>query len=210
MAQTAKKSNTSKTAKIANGVHKVLYFRELGEAKEAAKLVFQTEHSKSYSRDRESTPTKDGAVSGSSALEDEVSISALQSVKDPTFTMLEDSIVEDYPVEMWEVDLADKKTTGETGSEKMQFAAEYRQGYISEWEATNPAEDDPEVEGTFLTSGIRQKGYVTLPEADIETLSYVFHDLIADDPADDGLAKPPEEGGETPSGTPSHRGSEVG
>ncbi|WP_080875546.1 phage major tail protein, TP901-1 family [Oceanobacillus timonensis] len=186
-------------AKIANGVHKVLYFRKLGEASEAAKLVFQTEHSKSYSRDRESTPTKDGAVQGSAALEDEVSVTALQSVKDPTFTMLEDSIVEDYPVEMWEVDLADRDSS--EGSTK--FGAEYRQGYISEWEATNGSEDNPEVEGTFLTSGTRQKGRVTLPDGDIETLNYVFHDILADDPADDGLASDDEEedeggGEETP------------
>jgi len=175
-------------AQIAKGVHKVLYFRKLGEAADAAKLVFQTEHAKSYSRDREATPTKDGNVSGSGALEDEVSISALQSTEDPTFTMLEDSIVEDFPVEMWEVDLAKKTVEGEPGAEVTKFAAEYRQGYISEWEATNGAEDDPEVEGTFVTEGVRQKGEVTLPDGDLETLSYVFHDLLATDPADDGLA----------------------
>ncbi|MBU8567587.1 phage major tail protein, TP901-1 family [Virgibacillus pantothenticus] len=177
---------------IAKGVHKVLYFRKLGEAANAAKLVFQTEHAKSYKRDREATPTKDGNVSGSGALEDEVSISALQSTDDPTYTMLEDSIVEDYPVEMWEVDLAKRKVFNEGGKEVIKFAAEYRQGYITEWEATSSAEDDPEVEGTFLTEGVRQKGFVTLPEGDMETLAYVFHDLLPTDPADDGLAKPPE------------------
>lgn len=174
---------------IANGVHKVLYFRKLGEAANAAKLVFQTEHAKSYARDRESTPTKDGNVQGSAPLEDEVSITAIQSKDDPTFTMLEDSIVEDFPVEMWEVDLADKEEDPET--QKTTFAAEYRQGYISEWEVTSGSEDDPEVEGTFLTYGVRQKGRVTLPDGDIETLSYVFHDVLETDPADDGLAKKP-------------------
>ncbi|MDQ0158805.1 phage major tail protein, TP901-1 family [Alkalibacillus salilacus] len=177
-------------AKIANGVHKVLYFRKLGEASEAAKLVFQTEHSKSYSRDREATPTKDGNVQGSAALEDEVSITALQSEEDPTFTMLEDSIVDDYAVEMWEVDLADKEVD-DTDSTTT-FGAEYRQGYITEWETTDGSEDNPEVEGTFLTSGTRQKGRATLPEGDLETLSYVFHDVLQEDPADDGLAEPDE------------------
>jgi TP901-1 family phage major tail protein len=176
-------------ANIAKGVHKVLYFRKLGEASEGAKLVFQTEHSKSYSRDRESTVTKDGSVSGSGVLEDEVSISALQAETDPTFTMLSDSIVEDYPVEMWEVDLADKLEDATAGT--VTFGAEYRQGYITEWETTNPAEDDPEVSGTFVTEYKRQKGRVSLPEADIETLGYVFHDVLATDPADDGLATPP-------------------
>jgi TP901-1 family phage major tail protein len=177
-------------ANIAKGVHKVLYFRKLGEAAEGAKLVFQTEHSKSYSRDREATVTKDGSVSGSGALEDEVSISALQAETDPTFTMLSDSIVDDYPVEMWEVDLADK-VEDEMTPGTFTFGAEYRQGYITEWETTNPAEDDPEVSGTFVTEFKRQKGRVTLPEGDIETLGYVFHDVLADDPADDGLGTPP-------------------
>jgi TP901-1 family phage major tail protein len=177
---------------IAKGVHKVLYFRKLGEAAEGAKLVFQTEHSKSYSRDRESTETKDGSVSGSGALEDEVSISALQAETDPTFTMLSDSIVDDYPVEMWEVDLADREETGTDPDTVTTFAAEYRQGYITEWETTNPSEDDPEVSGTFVTQFKRQKGRVTLPSNDIETLGYVFHDVLATDPADDGLGTPPE------------------
>ncbi|MBX0358920.1 phage major tail protein, TP901-1 family [Halobacillus sp. Nhm2S1] len=178
-------------SEIAKGVYKVLYFRKLGEAAEGAKLVFQTEHSKSYSREREKTETKDGSVSGSSTLEDEVSISALQSTEDPTFSMLEDSIVDDFPVEMWEVDLA-TKTVDDSGTEPVtKFDAEYRQGYITEWEPTNPAEGDAEVEGTFMTEGKRQKGQVTLPDGDLQTLSYVFHDLLSDDVANDGLA--PEE-----------------
>ncbi|WP_181350482.1 phage major tail protein, TP901-1 family [Thalassobacillus sp. CUG 92003] len=176
---------------IAKGVQKVLYFRKLGEASEGAKLVFQTEHSKSYSREREKTETKDGAVSGQSTLENEVSISALQSVEDPTFKLLEDSIVDDFPMEMWEVDLA-TKTEDDSGSETVfKFDAEYRQGYITEWEPTSPAEGDAAVEGTFITEGKRQKGQVTLPDGDLQTLSYVFHDLLSEDPADDGLA--PEE-----------------
>jgi hypothetical protein len=105
--------------------------------------------------------------------------------------MLSDSIVDDYPVEMWEVDLADK-VEDEVNPGTFTFGAEYRQGYITEWESTNPAEDDPEVSGTFVTQYKRQKGRVTLPEADIETLGYVFHDVLADDVADDGLGTPPE------------------
>ncbi|MDL4842837.1 phage major tail protein, TP901-1 family [Aquibacillus rhizosphaerae] len=177
-------------AEIAKGVSKVLYFRKLGEASEGAKLVFQTEHSKSYSRDRESTVTKDGNVSNGGPLEDEVSISALQAETDPTFVMLSDSIVDDFPVEMWEVDLSKPTETGVEPDIVTQYAAEYRQGHITEWETTDGAEDDPEVSGTFVTSFKRQKGLVTIPEADLETLSYVFHDLLTEDPADDGLAEP--------------------
>ncbi|WP_077621566.1 phage major tail protein, TP901-1 family [Sediminibacillus massiliensis] len=183
-------------AEIAKGVHKVLYFRKLGEAAEAARLVFQTEHSKSASRERETTQTKDGGVSGGAPLEEEVSISALQSTDDPTFTMLEDSIYGDetddqgYAVEMWEVNLAKKTVETDTDgtTEITKFAAEYRQGYITSWETTSGSEDDPTVEGTFITEGKRKKGKVTLPDGDIETLSYVFHDILAEDPADDGLA----------------------
>lgn len=185
---------------IAKGVHKVLYFRKLGEAAAGLKLVFQTEHSKSATREREATQTKDGGVSSGSVLEEEVSISALQSKNDPTFTMLEESIYGDdtdkdgYPVEMWEVDLAQKTVvTGSDGTtEVTKFAAEYRQGHITEWETTDGSEDDPEVSGTFVTSFKRQKGLVTLPEEDMGTLEYAFHDLLVEDVADDGLAQPAE------------------
>ncbi len=170
---------------IADGVSKVLYFRKLGDTT-PAKLVLQQEHSISKKREREAIKTKAGNVFRAGALEDEVSITALQSTADDAYKMLDDSITDDYAVEMWEVDLSKKKSDGVN-----QFQAEYRQGWITEWEATSPAEDDPTVEGTFVTFGKRQLGFATVPAEDLGTngiLGYAFHDMIASDVADDGLA----------------------
>lgn len=170
--------------KAVMGSDKVLYFRKLGEA-ESGTLVLQTEHSKSASREREKTQTKFGAVSRSGALEEEVSISALQSKDDPFFEVLQDAVYEDYPMEVWEVDL-NKKSDDETGGTKYQ--GEYRQGFLSSWEESSNAEEEATVEGTFVTEGVRQKGLVTLTPEQLEELQYVFHDMTAEDIPDDGLA----------------------
>ncbi|RXK19094.1 phage major tail protein, TP901-1 family [Macrococcus sp. DPC7161] len=170
---------------IAEGVSKVLYFRKLGETT-AATLVLQTEHSKSYKRDREAVVTKAGRVFRAAQLEDEISISALQSTSDDAYKMIDNSIVDGYALECWEVDLSKKKPDSTN-----QFQAEYRQGWMTEWESTSPAEDDPTVEGTYVTFGKRQEGFATVPEADLNKngiLGYVFHDMIASDVPDDGLA----------------------
>ncbi|UTH14769.1 phage major tail protein, TP901-1 family [Macrococcus equipercicus] len=168
---------------IADGVSKVLYFRKLGDTKPAT-LVLQQEHSKSYKRDREAVVTKAGRIFKKALLEDELSIKALQSTADDAYKMLDDSIVDDFALEVWEVDLAKKSADGK-------FQSEYRQGWLTEWEATSAAEDDPTVEGTFVTYGKRQKGLATVPPEDLQAngiLGYVFHDMIASDVADDGLA----------------------
>lgn len=179
-------------AKKINPSRRVLYFRKGGAAEDAARLVLQVEHEKSASRERESTATKDGAVPGSAQLEEEVSINALIAEENPTFTMIEDSTYgtdaepDGYWLEMWEVNLDDKK---DDGSGTTTYGAEYRQGYMTEWTATMPTgEDDPEAEGTFMTYDRRKRGRATLTPNQIQELSYVFHDVTKDDPATDGLA----------------------
>ncbi|WP_312039289.1 phage major tail protein, TP901-1 family [Macrococcoides bohemicum] len=170
---------------IADGVSKVLFFRKIGDTT-AATLVLQQEHSKSYKREREAVVTKAGNVYRKGPLEDEVSITALQSTADDAYKMLVDSILEGEGLELWEVDLSKKKSDSTT-----QFQAEYRQGWLTEWEETSPAEDDPTIEGTFVTFGKKQDGFATVPAeflSDKGVLGYLFHDMIASDVADDGLA----------------------
>lgn len=177
---------------IADGVSKVLYFRKLGD-KTAATLVLQQEHSKSYKRERDAVITKAGKVFKKGELEDEISIKALQSTKDDAYKMLEKSIVDGDAIELWEVDLSKKSSNPESTGK---FQAEYRQGYLTEWEATSPSEDDPTVEGTFVTFGTRQIGLVTVPPEDLKNggvLGYAFHDMIASDIPKDGLATLPSE-----------------
>lgn len=177
-------------AQILEGTSKVLLFRELGKA-EAFTLVLQQEHEGSLSRERESVATKFGTVSRAGALEDEVSITAIQAKDDPATKKLKDAVRFSKPLELWEVNLAVKHNEQEN-----QFASEYRQGYLTEWTETNPSEDDPTVEGTFMTHGDYQEGFVTMPEEyrDIaNVLGYKFHDAVASDIATDGLASLPED-----------------
>lgn len=167
------------------GTDKVLYFRKLGET-EAGTLVLQQEHSKSASREREKTPTKFGSVSRKGLLEEEVSITALQATDDPFYETLQDAVYDDYPMEMWEVDLTKQNTPAE-GS-PVQFQGEYRQGFVTSWEESSGSEEEASVEGTFVTEAKRQKGLVTLSPDQIKELQYVFHDMTAEDVPDDGLA----------------------
>ena len=168
-------------AKAIMGKEKVLYFRKLGEA-ESGTLVLQTEHAISASREKETQVTKFGTVAIGSTLEEEVTISAIQASDDPFYKVLEDAVYDDYPLEVWEVDLS--KGEGETRE------AEYRQGYLTSWERT-AGEEALTVEGSFTTHEIRQRGTVTLSAEQMADLQYVFHDLTPDDIADDGLASIP-------------------
>lgn len=185
-------------AKAIMGTEKVLYFRKLG-SEESGALVLQTEHSKSASRERESTVTKFGSVSRGSALEEEVTVSAIQAMEDPTFTMLSDSVYDEYPVEVWEVNVnKGETTTGDDGStEVTKYQADYRQGYMSSWEETAGSEEEATVEGTFMSEGVRKKGMVTLTPDQVQELSYVFHDMTPEDIPEDGLAEIVDPGGET-------------
>lgn len=166
-------------AKAIMGKEKVLYFRKKGSA-EAGALVLQTEHSISASRESESTFTKFGNVPISSNLEEEISMSALQAQDDPMFTVLEDSVYDDYEMEVWEVDINKASTEGK-------YFAEYRQGKVTSWERA-AGEEAATVEGTFVTNGKRVKGLVTLSPEQVEELQYVFHDMTPEDIADEGLS----------------------
>ena len=177
-------------AKAINPSRRVLYFRKGGEALDASRLALQVEHEKDASRDRESTATKDGSVSGGAPLEEEVSFTLLISSGNPTYKLIEDSLYgtsaepDGYWLEMWEIDLDDKQGT----APDVTYGAEYRQGYVTEFSQTLPTEDNAEAEGTFMTEFKRQKGRATLTAQQLQKLSYVFHDVVQTDPADDGLA----------------------
>ena len=51
------------------GKEKILMFRKFGDKTAAAKLALQTEHEWEYSRDADTTKTKDGAVVADGGLE---------------------------------------------------------------------------------------------------------------------------------------------
>src|SRR5690625_455171 len=136
------------------GKNKILLFRLLKNSnEEAAKLAFQTSHSFTLSRDADSIVTKDGSVVKLGELEGEISgIEAVQAKDDPVAKMLQDSIIDGDKLEVWEV------AVDEDLEEDGTYPALYAQGYLTEWEAENPAEDESRSEEH--TSELQSRGHL--------------------------------------------------
>lgn len=159
-------------AEVKKGKQIVLFWRLLKEAasKEAVMAIFQTEHSVERSRDADATETKSGPIRTAAVLEEEVPFTFLLANGDPTMDILEAGINDGEKVEQWEVDLNTKDESGN-------YASVYRQGYITELNITANAEDSVEVEGTFATDMLAQKGTVKLTEEEEKAIQYAFRNL---------------------------------
>ena len=155
------------------GKNRILYFRKLGEATAGAKLALQTEHEWSYERSVDSMQTKDGAITTGGGLEISLDISAI-STSDEINTMLMDSVIEDYALEVWDVHL------DEPGEGENKFKAKYAQGRLDSWSVPSPVEDPIELSTTMKIDGKPQDGEVTVSIADQETIRYAFKDLTAE------------------------------
>lgn len=159
------------------GKDKILLFRRLvDQSKEAAKLVFQTEHTFSYSRDIDRIVTKDGTIIKVGELESEVSIEAIQAKKDPTAKMLRDAVVRGEKLELWEV------TVDEELKEDGKYPAVYCQGYLDSWENGAGAEDEATVSSNFMVELEPQFGMATLTAEQEEAVQYAFKDTVAAEP----------------------------
>lgn len=153
------------------GQNQILLFRLLKDAttKKAAKMAFQTEHETSESADAEVTQTKDGPISVSAGIEEEITFNCIMARGDEVDEMLRQAMREKEIVEVWEVDITEK-------SEEERYPAEYRQGLVTERSKTANAEDLIEVEYSFTTNGISQSGEVTLTSEQEEVIQYAFRD----------------------------------
>lgn len=158
------------------GRNKVLLFRNLKDVdKEAAKLVFQTDHTFSYSRELDKIITKDGTVIKRGDLETEVAgIEAIQAKKDPTVKMLQESVISGDKLEIWEVTV-DEELKDEDGK----YPAVYAQGYLESWELPAGAEDEATIESDFQIELEPQFGFATLTEEQQEAVQYAFRDTVA-------------------------------
>lgn len=162
-------------AEMLQGKNKVLLFRRLADQnKEAAKLVFQTEHTFSYSRSLDRIVTKDGTVVKVGELEAEVSIEAIQSKDDPVRDMLKEAVLKGEKLELWEVTV-DEGLKNEEGK----YPAVYCQGYLDSFEDSASAEDESTVSGNFIVELEPQFGYATLTEEQEEAVQYAFTDTTA-------------------------------
>ena len=153
------------------GKEKILMFRKFGDKTAAAKLALQTEHKWEYSRDADTTKTKDGAVVADGGLETKLSITAI-GTKDELNEMLKKSVVDGYKVEVWEIDLSDKKSNGKYG-------ALYAIGRLSSWKVPANVEELVEIESEMSVEGKPQAGEATLTDEQVKEIQYTFQDTTA-------------------------------
>lgn len=153
------------------GKEKILMFRKFGDKTAAAKLALQTEHDWEYSRDADTTKTKDGAVVADGGLETKLSITAI-GTKDELNGMLKKSVVDGYKVEVWEIDLSDKKSNGKYG-------ALYAIGRLSSWKVPANVEELVEIESEMSVEGKPQAGEATLTDEQVKEIQYTFQDTTA-------------------------------
>lgn len=151
------------------GKEVVLLWRLLSKdhEQEGKMMMFQKEHSVEKSRDANSTETKSGTIKDVKAMEEEIPFTSILAEDDPCFDLLNEAIDNGEKVEQWEVDM-----NGEMGEQG--YPAKYRQGYITELKTTLNAEDNVEIEGTFVTELKAQKGFVKLTAEQIEAAQYAF------------------------------------
>lgn len=162
-------------AEMMQGKNKILLFRLLSkDSVEAAKLVFQTEHTFSYSRSLDSIVTKDGSIIKVGELETEVSIDAIQAKNDPVNKMLQQSVIDGQKLEMWEVTVDEELKT-----EDDKYPAVYVQGFLDSWETNASAEDESTVSTTFKVELKPQFGEATLTVEQEEAVQYAFRDVTA-------------------------------
>lgn len=153
------------------GKDKILMFRKLGDTAAAAKLALQTEHSWSYERSNDATKTKDGAVTSDGGLEVTLSIEAVAS-HDELNTLLMQSVVEGFKLEVWEIDLAGQKSGAK-------YPAKYARGSLSSWEVPSNVEDLETISTEMTIEGVPVKGYATLTAAQENAINYAFQDTTA-------------------------------
>lgn len=156
---------------------KIIYlYRLLEEQKteDAFRLAFVTEDSISYSKDADSTVTKDGTIRTPSAVEIEKPMTCILSQGDTVIDKLKNAMLNDKVVELWEANLAEP-VTGQTNK----FKGTYFQGYITSYEKTSNAEDMVEIQMTIGVNGKGADGNVTVSASQQDDASYVFTDTPA-------------------------------
>lgn len=155
------------------GKNRILLFRKLGDkSANAVKLLFQTEHTFSFSRSLDSIVTKDGTLIKVGSLESSVSISAIQAKKDPLATMLRTAAIRGQKLELWEV------SVDEELKEDGKYPAVYAQGYLDSWEMPAGVEDEASISSNFVVELEPQFGLATLTAEQEESAQYEFRDTI--------------------------------
>lgn len=160
-------------AEAVQGSKIVYLYRLLSEQStaDAFRLAFVTEDSISYSKDADSTVTKDGVIRTPSAVEIEKPMTCILAKGDTDIAKLKTAMLQDKVIELWEANLAEP-VTGQTNK----FKGTYFQGYITSYEKTSNAEDMVEIQMTVGVNGTGADGNVTVTTSQQEDASYTFVD----------------------------------
>lgn len=153
---------------------KIVYLYRLLEEQataDAFRLAYVTEDSISYSKDADSTVTKDGTIRTPSAVEIEKPMTCILSKGDTDIDKLKNAMLNDKVIELWEANL-DEPVPNMTNK----FKGTYFQGYITSYEKTSNAEDMVEVQMTIGVNGKGADGNVTVTESQQDDASYTFTD----------------------------------
>lgn len=153
---------------------KIVYLYRLLEEQataDAFRLAYVTEDSISYSKDADSTVTKDGTIRTPSAVEIEKPMTCILSKGDTDIDKLKNAMLNDKVIELWEANL-DEPVPNMTNK----FKGTYFQGYITSYEKTSNAEDMVEVQMTIGVNGKGADGNVTVTASQQDDASYTFTD----------------------------------
>lgn len=163
-------------AELISGKNLVLFFREraLHATQDAAKLRFQTEHSRSKEKENESTVTKDGTINTVNDGEHTLEVSSL-AYKDDTETVttwktLEDCFDRNALMEVWEVDITDATVENPT------VRPLYMQGYFTSFELSAPADGKVELSYSFAVNGKAVEGDDVLSASQIQAVTNAIYD----------------------------------
>ena len=147
-----------------------LYRLESEKATEdGTRIALTTEDELSISSDADATATKDGSVRGASVAEIEKTMTSLLDKDDPMIPKMKQAILDGSLIELWEVNL-DKPKTGN------KFEGTYYQGYLTEYTASSPADENVEISMTIGINGKGAMGDVTVPAGQQDEEQYTFVD----------------------------------
>lgn len=156
---------------------KIVYLYRLLEeqaTEDAFRLAFVTEDSISYSKDADSTVTKDGTIRTPSAVEIEKPMTCILSKGDTDIDKLKNAMLNDKIVELWEANLEEP-----IANQANKFKGTYFQGYITSYEKSSNAEDMVEIQMTIGVNGKGADGNVTVSAEQQDDASYTFVDTPA-------------------------------
>lgn len=153
---------------------KIVYLYRLLEeqaTEDAFRIAYVTEDSISYSKDADSTVTKDGTIRTPSAVEIEKPMTCILSQGDTDIDKLKGAMLNDKIVELWEANLDEP-----VANQNNKFKGTYFQGYITSYEKTSNAEDMVKIQMTIGVNGKGADGNVTVTASQQDDASYTFTD----------------------------------